>query len=805
MTAYTTAATGNWSATGTWTGGVVPGNGDTVTLNHNVTVDVDTIIGTSPAENSGTYAITWGAATKKLTIASGVTLRVRGDCLGQGNTTKNDLVLMQSGSTWIFDASQASSPTSQNYRFIFATAGGQYGVFRVQGTSGARCAVMSDSGGGNGFFTRNSLTICGYINAAYCDFTRIGDATNPVIDGYLGNTSNAEITFDNCRFIDGGQVSGGGTAAATGAKFSITNCSWSGTLPSQCLVLPTFTNTGTKVVSGSVFDKEVSIGQGAWTLSDARGNGNLFQGGYTAVAGTKWATSIGNFVRRTTQPSLNVYGDLTDEWWYKDGTIANSQMMTLGVTSGLTIDGVIIATSDSNAVGDMIGVSSPGGARTHTIKNCILLPDETSGNQPGKLHGSGGNANNTILCYHNTYISTAAGETALSYGETYNGHDGILTAKSNLAWSDTSGEASIAIRQAGSVQQSNATKWDYNAGWNLRSGTDGSGYNSISAGTIFSSGSPGAHDFAVSSDPFVDRTRNLPTWDAALGGPGTAANAIAELAKRNDPTGYNTAYSIEALVDWVRGGFDVTDSSLEDAGHDGVTIGAGAYVASGVSGTATVGLALAAAAVGTVLVQVTATLALALGVAATGTVPRTGTATVPLVLTAAAAGTVGSVPIAGTASITLPLDISATGTVPRTGTASVALALDVAATGTVPRTGAATVALALGLTADGAVGSVPIAGTAAVPLALGIVATGTVPRTGTASVALPLDLTASGTVPRTGTAAVLLPLDLAATGTVVTGAPYAGQIRLTSARGPALAFTAGNGPALRFTPREPST
>ena len=184
--------------------------------------------------------------------------------------------------------------------------------------------------------------------------------------------------------------------------------------------------------------------------------------------------------------------------------------------------------------------------------------------QPGKLQGAGGNANVTIVCEHNTYISTNAGETGCGYGETYSGHDGIVSIKSCLAWSPNSGEASIGIRQAGSVQQTVASTWDYNAVWNARTGTDGSGYNSLSAGTIFSSGSPGANDVAISGDPFVDRTRNLPTWDAALGGPGTAANAIAELAKRNDATGYNTDYSIAALVTWVKDGFKVLAYTSDD-------------------------------------------------------------------------------------------------------------------------------------------------------------------------------------------------------------------------------------------------
>jgi hypothetical protein len=409
VTAYTTAAAGNWSATGTWTGGVIPANGDTVTLNHNVTVDVDTTIGTSPAENSGTFAISWGAATKKLTLAAGVTLTVRGDCQAVGNTTKNDVVLMLDGSTWEFDASQATSPTTQNYRFIGASAGNQYTVFRVQGTVSSRCTVRSNAGGGNAFFTRNAFAPAFYINAAYCDFLRIGDASNNFFDYYLGNTSSAELTFDNCSF-DGVGLTTSSTAPAANADISITNCTWKNTAASKCLVVPGFTNAGTKVVSGNVFDKGVDFGQGAWVVSSARADGNLFMEGYVATAGVKWASTVGNLVRKTTQPALNVFGDLTYEYWLKDGAISNPHHLVLGTTAGLDIADCIFGCTNGDTAGDAMQPSSPPAARVYTVKRCILLPDHDQVVQPGKLLGvASSNAFVSCVAEHNTYISTMAG------------------------------------------------------------------------------------------------------------------------------------------------------------------------------------------------------------------------------------------------------------------------------------------------------------------------------------------------------------------------------------------------------------
>ena len=111
------------------------------------------------------------------------------------------------------------------------------------------------------------------------------------------------------------------------------------------------------------------------------------------------------------------------------------------------------------------------------------------------------------------------------------------------------------------VSSSHAT---HNGGFNVATGSNGLGYQ----GLRFSRGRPGAND--VSGDPqFVDSTRSLQTWDGALGGPGTVANALAELRKRTDPKGYNARYTVAALLAWVKAGFAPRNRAYKPA-HDTV-------------------------------------------------------------------------------------------------------------------------------------------------------------------------------------------------------------------------------------------
>jgi hypothetical protein len=128
---------------------------------------------------------------------------------------------------------------------------------------------------------------------------------------------------------------------------------------------------------------------------------------------------------------------------------------------------------------------------------------------------------------------------------------------------------------------------DYNCGYNLAAGEAdcGAGYGVGYAAPM--TGCPGTND--IDEDPaFVDPTRNIATWDASLGGPGTLANAVAELRKLNTPS-HNANYTVAALLAWVKAGFAPTNVNLQNAGHDNVTIGAVEYATAGASAVPGVG------------------------------------------------------------------------------------------------------------------------------------------------------------------------------------------------------------------------
>ena len=61
-------------------------------------------------------------------------------------------------------------------------------------------------------------------------------------------------------------------------------------------------------------------------------------------------------------------------------------------------------------------------------------------------------------------------------------------------------------------------------------------------------------DVQTAGPQFVDPARNLQTWDASLGGPGTVAGALSKLRVQYDPSaaGYDARYTTAALLAYLR-------------------------------------------------------------------------------------------------------------------------------------------------------------------------------------------------------------------------------------------------------------
>lgn len=589
MATITTAAGGNWSAGATWVGGNPPGPGDDVSQGHNLIIDVDVDIGSSGV--NGTNAITQTAA-RTLTMLPGTKLTLRGDYLYRGTfAVKTTAFKGAAGCEIVFDSTAAASPSTTKYS-MKPFAGGTGASLEFAGTVDARCIVRSETGGGNGWFNRNGMASIGQLLATYTDFINIGDATNPMYEIFYGSngiTGTQSVTLTNCTFEGVGQLTPANSANAN-TVFDVQNCWWKSTAhATRSVSLPAFTVAGTKVFKNNVVDKDVFVGDGVWDLTDT-----YFLDGYTTTTRTTAAIQDRILLVKKTQPTINLAGDISHSLVWKNGVFTNPHWLSTWTWNReFSITDCIFAYSGDNINGDVISGGNPSAGRVHTVSGCILIP-LPDGTAPGKFLSNGGGANVQWDVYHCTFPSdrsVSGREHAISYGETYAGHATIIrNAKSNLAHSITANRAVVVQRHTGTVQLTSGANVSHNGTVNGYDGTDGIGYDSYSAGTAFSGTAPGANDVAVTTDPFVDRNRKPETWDASLGGPGTMANAIAEMAKKLDPS-FNPAYSFDACYDWISEGWKVTGAAgqqLKDAGHDGATIGAMEYVAAGLDSWASI-------------------------------------------------------------------------------------------------------------------------------------------------------------------------------------------------------------------------
>ncbi|MBA3708259.1 MAG: hypothetical protein H0W83_05520 [Planctomycetes bacterium] len=551
---------GNWSAPATWEGARVPGPSEPVAIGHAVVVDGDASAGSSAAEVAAIMVTTGGS----LTIAAGKTLVVRGDL-----TIDQASVRLEAGSFLAFDASQAAAPATTFFRLNLA------GSLTATGTDAARCTIRSHPGGG----CASILVPIGAVSTLDlrgCDVLRMGDAGHPAIRSIPNAPALSVYRLTRCRFDACGQIYVDSQGASGSTVISLHGVTCANSMdPTSCLVT-CFSNSQPDLEHGAAYEIVDSVFDLPATLYCAQKaviTGNFFNENL-GLTNTPMPRFDGNLVRNGVHRDLNWYGDITNSYVLHDHTVPNPHSLSLRGGRDQLVDGVIFEYSGTDGQGDMVIPDAAQQPTTATIRHCIVLPN-SGGQHAGTLFSGGGGINNTIVCEHNTFVASDEPGTVL--GETYLGHQGMVGSfRSNICWSRVRGPLTFLVHQYSQVPDLiSAANVACNLGFNLLPGANGHGYDVHAVGAF------GDKDLPFDTDPrFVDPDRNIPTWYRSIRGRSTGSDAgdraaaLAELKKRNDPTGYDPAFSIEALMRYVRAGFAPQNPALKGTAHDGTDVGA---------------------------------------------------------------------------------------------------------------------------------------------------------------------------------------------------------------------------------------
>lgn len=571
MAAITSAQNGNWSASGTWTGGVVPGVGDTVTISHNVTVDTNTTVGTSSA--AGTIVVQIGSL-KNLVVDSGVSLTVRGDTrLGNGVLT------LQPGSTYTFDSSAASG--TPNYKIRFGDASNQASSKLVcSGLINSPVTITTASGSANGLIGRfaNGATAWTSINALYTNFSNLGKTTN----GYDASAlelnplgAGTEIYLGKCTFTNCGLVES--IACLAGNNVTVSGCFFDSGIDSSTFdlrLLTTAATSGVRILRENVFWSKATTRVVVFATS-VQGyicENNCFgTTRYSSISSNDRMSSCHNnlFLQRSASTGhigepgatvLNNYlvGDVGSEHSYL--SVFN---YTTGSGGRCVYDSFVYEDTSDNIDSDLSQALLPSVPITIRHIRGLALPN-SQGYMCGN-HTAHGNSFTTLEYEHNTMCSRqpggGTGDGAFYNGSSYAGHSGMITyCKSNLIWAKgtPSQDGWIIYDATGTVTDvALPSGLDYNATYNLNNGTV---YNPSGTGGQTKRGYQGfrlsdqniaTHDITLSSGTneqtqgpkFRDPYRYFANFDSTYLG--------------NSPTAWThaTAYSVGDIVSASSSGF----------------------------------------------------------------------------------------------------------------------------------------------------------------------------------------------------------------------------------------------------------
>jgi len=568
MAAISSTKTGNWSDPTVWSGGVVPGSSDDVTVaqSHIVTVDV------SSAAKTVAVTTASNAATTRLVVNSTLNLSATSGTALSYSGAYNDvpLTMLNIGPGGLIVANHASG---QTVTFAFGLGGYSNTAWGATGTGwgSGQFAEILNSGAGTLTITSSGLALTSNYTGSYLKLTGVNGGLTAYTGGYTGSGWIADhLRCDGCGII---AINGDGPSSAFRFHdvqfFNSIDATYSATI-------------GIGDPSGGVertndlvtYDKRLGLTSKGFSFTRTG-----FLGGPPGLgAGITWTTMDGCLFRFTGSgagsgdmncagPITNSYALYTDNTenphWFQFSTSASTDDVPTWIISGNIFDGPMV--SDTGDEGETV---VPPSDRPVTYTYNLIVPTvsgDAAGRGSSHFVACGGGDGLTLTAEHNTVVGSLAFP-AFYFGESTPAHTGMFASiRANLvadlanvlSGSLISGPYTTGVMTADVVSASNATN---NGGYNLATGPDGVGYSGV-----FSTGTPGAGD--VHANPnFVDPTRNFPTWAISQGSTGsTITDQITDgLAYvHNDPT------LIAGLMSWVRAGFRPTNASFSAASYSG--------------------------------------------------------------------------------------------------------------------------------------------------------------------------------------------------------------------------------------------
>ena len=563
-TNFRSCGSGNWNVNATWCAGSYPGNYDNVDIGSKTVVTIPWGYTVMPG------SITFDAGT----TGNHTTLINQGyivmtSSINMGTVSSNYAELDMSTGSYVqmstFNIILDGNGTSYNWLHWYGSASNPV----VINSSGG--AIVKGAGGG---FDNIEASF------SYVNFNGMG----PWQTAYL--TTDMGFAMSHCSYINFNKFTlpQQGTAASPNRYIEYTDFR----SPSVGTAIEiTATNqvvpTGRNEFFNNTFSSGATLTQGVAVQIDAPGvsvKNNVFNNAQIVTATTYVTSStITNNIFLSTQ-QVNACGHIVvtasntidSNVFYAecDNPHYWSSIGTNTFTNNVIETNIVGTISDD---GDGFMGTPTAGVSTGAVNNNLLIGKRGSSVLLSFLGGAtrydyGRMNNNTI--YFDSATSTS--QSCFSVGETYNGNSNMYPSlQNNLCVRSSTGTTATATGHIlrdlhpGTADQKISTA-GYNASFNLGS--------SLYMGTS-TAGSYGVHDIKNVNPKFKGAGSDLLSWDVSLGGPGTSLNVINTMLNQNGYGGAaNGAYTVPALLNYLKTKYTPQAAELKGAGFDGTDIGA---------------------------------------------------------------------------------------------------------------------------------------------------------------------------------------------------------------------------------------